>query len=165
MKTKLLILGSARHGKDTCAEILRDNFGLSFESSSMAACKIFIFDELRDKYGYVFPEECFNDRINHRKEWFDLICQYNQDDKSRLAKEILKRSNCYVGMRDKQEIEACKKGKLFDLIIWIDASERLPTENFDSLTIDKSYADIIITNNSTYEEFSEKVMNLGRVLR
>lgn len=164
MKHKLLILGNARHGKDTLAELLGENFGLKFMSSSQAAADIFIFNELKGKYGYKTSEECFADRVNHRAEWYNMICDYNKDDKAKLAKGILTITDCYVGMRDKGEINECMKQGLFDLIIWVDASGRLPLESPDSFNIDMSCADIIIQNNGTFEEFKEKVFRLGKIL-
>lgn len=153
-----------RHGKDTLAELLNENFGLKFVSSSQAAADIFIYDELKDNYGYNTPEECFIDRVNHRAEWYDLICEYNKADKARLAKGILEMADCYVGMRDRDEINECKKQGLFDLIIWVDASERLPLESPESFNIDKSQADIVVDNNGTFEEFKDRVFRLGNVL-
>jgi dephospho-CoA kinase len=158
---KLLLIGNARHGKDTLAEMLSEKFGLKFTSSSQAASDIFIYEALKDKYGYNTPEECFEDRVNHRAEWYELICDYNSQDRARLAKGILEQSDCYVGMRDRDEIEECIKQKLFDLIIWVDASDRLPPEGKDSFNIDKSCADIIIENNGTLEEFERKIERLG----
>ena len=122
-KPKLLIIGNMRHGKDTLAELLNEEFGYTFESSSQSAANIFLYDELKDKYGYKTPEECFEDRVNHRQEWYEAICEYNKDDKARLAKGILERSDCYVGMRDRDEIEECLKQGIFDLVIWVDASD------------------------------------------
>lgn len=161
---KVLIVGNARHGKDTLAEILRDNFGLKFKSSSQAAAEIFIYNELKDKYGYNTPEECFEDRVNHREEWYNMICEYNKHDKARLAKGILEQADCYVGMRDLREIEECMNQGLFQLIIWVDASERLPIEDKSSFNIDQSCADIVVTNNSTLENFIDKAMRLGKIL-
>jgi dephospho-CoA kinase len=161
---KLLILGHMRHGKDTFAEIMNEEFGLTFKSSSQSAADIFLYDALKDKYGYTTPEECFEDRVNHRAEWKDMICDYNKDDRARLAKDILKNSDCYVGMRDREEIKECLKQNLFDLIIWVDASERLPLEDSSSFDIDKTCADIMIENNGTYEEFKEKSIRLGKIL-
>lgn len=164
MQHKLLIIGHGRHGKDTFAELLRDHFGMKFISSSQAAAEIFIYDELKNKYNYTTPVECFGDRSNHRAEWYELICGYNKDDRAKLAKGILNKADCYVGMRDRDEIDECKNQKLFDLIIWVDASERLPLESPDSFNIDKTCADIIIENNGTLEELKEKTFRLGSVL-
>ena len=161
---RLLILGSARHGKDTFAEILNEQFGLKFKSSSQAAADIFLYDALKDKYGYTTSEQCFEDRVNHRAEWKQMICDYNKDDRAKLAKEILRTSDCYVGMRDKEEINECMRQGLFDLIIWVDATGRLPEEPASSFDIDKSCADIIIENNETFEVFKEKVLRLGSIL-
>lgn len=161
---KLLILGPARWGKDSFAEILNEQFGLNFVSSSQAAADIFIYDELKEVYGYTTPEQCYEDRFNHRAEWFNMICNYNKDDKAKLAKGILELNDCYVGMRSRDEIEECMKQGLFDLIIWVDASKRLPTENPDSFNIDPSCADVIVDNNGTLEEFKTKVLRIGNIL-
>lgn len=162
---RLLIIGHARHGKDTVGELLKKYYGLNFISSSQACSDIFIYDSLKDKYGYKTPEECFNDRFNHRSEWFEMICDYNKDDKARLAKDILKYNNTYVGMRSWDEIEECRKQGLFDLVIWVDACGRLPIENSSSFNISKDDADIIIENNGTYEELVQKVKRLGFFLK
>ena len=161
---RLLIISHKRWGKDTMAEILNEEFGMTFQSSSQSASDIFIFDKLKDKYGYKTSEECFEDRVNHRAEWYDLICEYNKDDKARLAKGILEISTCYVGMRDRAEIDECVKQGLFDLIVWVDASERLEEEDPSSFNIDKSYAHIIVDNNGTLEEYRKRVIRLGNIL-
>ncbi|MDB4335572.1 hypothetical protein N9994_00755 [bacterium] len=161
---KLCIIGHMRMGKDSMAEILRDEYGMTFESSSQSASDIFLYDLLKEKYGYETSEECFEDRHNHRQEWYESICEYNKDDKARLAKGIVERTGCYVGMRDREEIKECVKQKLFDLIVWVDASDRLPEEPSTSFNIDKSCADVIIENNGTYEEFYEKVLRFGDIV-
>jgi DNA polymerase III delta prime subunit len=161
---KLLIIGHGRHGKDTLAEIFARDYGMTFKASSMAASEIFIYDVLKDKYGYRTPAECFNDRSNHRKEWYDLICLYNEHDKAKLAKSIMSTSNCYVGMRDKPEIKECMKQGVFDLVIWVDASNRLPKEPKDSFNITTDNADILISNNGTLKEFEAKAKRLGNII-
>lgn len=161
---KILILGNARHGKDTLAELFNQHFGLTFMSSSQASADFFLYNQLKDKYGYTTSEECFEDRVNHREEWYQSICDYNKDNRARLAQDILSRSDCYVGMRDKEEFKECVKRKLFDIIIWVDASKRLPLEPGTSFNIDMSDADIIVENNGTFEEFVEKSKRIGKAL-
>lgn len=154
---KLLVIGQGRHGKDTFCEISNKYFGLTFESSSHFACKEFIFDFLSDNYTSI--EECYNDRHNHRKLWYDLICDYNKNNQARLSKKLLSEFDIYCGMRSIEEYKSSKK--LFDLIIWVDASERLGiTECSDSNTINSNNADIIIENNGTLQEFERKVIKL-----
>ena len=45
-KPKLLIIGNMRHGKDSFAEILNEEFGYTFESSSQSAANIFLLGPL-----------------------------------------------------------------------------------------------------------------------
>lgn len=164
MPPKFLILGHGRHGKDTLAEIWEEKFDMKFKSSSMVACRKVIMPVLQEKYGYETVEECYEDRINHRQEWYDLICNYNSEDGSRLCREILHDdgNDCYVGMRSKRELEASRS--LFDLIIFVDASERHPLEGGKSCTITKEDADVVITNNGTLEEFREKAERNGKLI-
>jgi len=161
---KLLIIGHARHGKDTVAEILLEQYGYQFKSSSEQAAEIFIYDELKEKYGYKTFQECYIDRMNHRSEWYELIKNYNQPDRAKLAKQILLKADCYVGMREREEILECLKQEIFDLIIWVDRSEHLPLEPTDSFNIDKSLADIIIDNNGSLADLVHKIIRLGKLL-
>jgi len=159
-KTRICVVGSMRMGKDTVAEMINKNFGLTFTSSSQAAADIFIYDALKDKYGYKTPEECFEDRVNHRSEWYDLIVGYNRDDKARLAKGILNLSDMYVGMRDRAEIEECKRQKLFDYVIGI-YDPRKPEEPKNSFNIDIwEDCDFVIPNAQGLEELEDRVIKI-----
>ena len=157
---KLLIIGHARHGKDTVAEMLSKNFGLTSKASSMAASEIFIYDLLKEKYGYKTPEECFEDRVNHRAEWYDLIVEYNSEDRTRLASKILERYDIYTGMRNSIEIEKCQEKGLFDFVIGV-YDGRKPHEPKDSFNIDLwEAADFVIPNGGTLEQLEDKVGKL-----
>jgi len=143
-KYKLLIIGHMRHGKDTVAAMIEEYTGMSFKSSSEMAAEIFIYDELKDKYGYSTFMECFEDRMNHRAEWHNLICDYNILDKAKLAKEILKHNDMYVGMRSQAEIDKCIEDNVFDMIIGVFDPNK-PLEPKDSFDIDLfASSDIII---------------------
>lgn len=158
-KKNLLIIGLGRHGKDTLAELLSEYYGYKFTSSSMFAAKKFIFDELKDKYKYSTFEDCYNDRHNHREEWYNLIKNYNLEDPSRLAREMIEEGyNIYVGMRDDIELETCRKEGLFDIIVWVDATVRLGiTEDLSSCKVTSEMADCVIYNNRTFEDFKYSV--------
>lgn len=161
---KLLILGYGRGGKDTLANCLYEEFGLSHTSSSMFACKLFIFDVLKGILNYRNIEECYNDRYNYRALWHELIKAYNSGDKARLARELLDRGyQLYVGMRCHEELEESRD--LFDLVIWVDGVERTGyVEPIESCTVTPDMADIIISNNGTEEEFLDKVRALMNLI-
>lgn len=161
----ILIIGHARHGKDTVAEIIREETGLRFESSSVAASRIFLYDLLKDKYGYQSPEECFDDRVNRRKEWHDLICEFNKQDKAALAKEILKELDIYVGMRSNEECEKCIRQGIFSMVIGV-FDPRKPLEPKSSFDIDLwEKSDIVISNAGTLRDLENKIIKLLPILK
>ena len=141
---KTLILGHGRHGKDTAAHLLAALSGMTFKSSSEFACDLFICDALKQDYGYKSSRECYNDRHNHRSEWFNLIKNYNSKDKARLCRALLKENDMYVGMRCSEEYEASRH--LFDNIIYIDASRRKPSD--DTMKIEYDHNTMIKVNNN-----------------
>lgn len=152
----ILIIGEKRSGKDTIAEFLEEDYELTHMSSSMAGANKFIYQALKPLYGYESIEECFEDRHDHRKEWFDLICEYNKDDLSRLAKEIMAEHDVYVGMRNNEELQECKRINLFDIIIGV---IRPDTEGESKSTMDIDVikeSDILIYNDSGLEELRNR---------
>jgi hypothetical protein len=163
MKLKLCIIGHKRHGKDTVAEYFKKYYRYNYESSSMAAAKIFIYDKLKDEYNYKSVEDCFNDRMNHRPLWYNMICDYNKNDKTRLAKDIMLENEIYVGMRDYSEIKECRKENVFNSVISV-YNYRLPLEDENSFNIDIFRdSDFIINNNGTLLDLSMKVLSLNKI--
>lgn len=159
---KLLILGHGRHGKDTVAEYLRARHGIAFRSSSLFLAETVVRPELARR-GITYPDldACYEDRVNHRCLWRDIILAYNGEDKARLAKAILAVSDCYVGMRSIEEYRAARR--LFDAVMWVDAAARGMPED-PSLTIEFEPDMILIDNNGTLDETYEQVDDWMRAL-
>ena len=157
---KLLVIGHGRHGKDTVCEFLQEKYDLSFESSSRFCSKHFIFDLLKDKYNYKDENDCYNDRFNHRTEWYNAIREYNKSDDSRLGREILKMYNIYSGLRNKNEFFALKKNKVFDYAIWVDRCNYLPFESIESMNLEQWMADFVIDNNGSLDDLKLNIMKL-----
>jgi hypothetical protein len=161
MKLKLMILGYARHGKDTVAEILTKNHGLTFANSSYEAGRKVMMPYF-ESIGIFYKDfkECYADRVNHRAEWFEQISAYNTPDRARLAREIYAESDVYVGIRSRAEFDAIKKEGLFQYAIWVDRSKHVAPEPASSNNIDISAADYVIDNNGTLEQLTVRVSNL-----
>ena len=160
-KLKLLVIGHGRHGKDTVCEMLRDKYGYSFESSSQFCSTLFIYDQLKEQYGYASEEQCYVDRHNHRAEWYDAICAYNVPDAARLGREMFDAYDIYCGLRNKKEFHAMKNTGVFDYAIWVDRSDHLPPESKDSMSLEQWMADFTIDNNGTLEDLE---FNLDRLI-
>ena len=166
-RLKLMIVGHGRHGKDTVAQILADELGLTFCSSSYFCAKAFIYDALKNVFGYESVAECYADRNTSQRMrdlWHTLICAYNKDDPARLSREILSEYDIYVGIRSDGEFVEAELEGLFDLSIWVDASGRLDSEGESSFEIKRSDCDIVIDNNYSEEDLTRRVTRLASVL-
>lgn len=163
-KLKLLVIGHGRHGKDTVCEILRDNYNYTFESSSQFCSRLFIYDMLKDKYSYASEEECYADRHNHRVEWYNAICAYNEKDAATLGRAMFDEFDIYCGLRNRREYFAMKNTGVFDYCIWVDRSMHLPPESKDSMSLEQWMADYTIDNNGTLEDLNFNVDQLLKYL-
>ena len=155
-RPKLFVIGQGRHGKDTVGEIIQEISGLTFESSSMFCAEHVVVPWL-EKLGITYDslDECYEDRVNYRVEWYDAIRAYNKGDESRLSAAIFSKYDMYVGIRSRVEFLAARH--LSDLSIWVDASERVSQVD-PTCKIIASDCDIIIDNNGTENELREKLV-------
>jgi hypothetical protein len=154
---RLLIIGHGRHGKDTVGDILRDSYGLRSVSSSEFAAKRAVFPLVSDLY----PDwrAAYADRHAHRDLWFHAIRAYNLRPGKMLAEQILDMNDIYTGMRARDEFERSRH--LFDLVVWVDASRRLPPEPSSSIELSAGDADVVIDNNGS---LTDLVGEVARVL-
>lgn len=155
---KFIVTGHSRHGKDTVCNLLLKHFNLPSISSSLIAAPL-IFQTLKDKYGYYSIQEAYEDRHNHKKEWFDLIVGLNTPDLTFLGTKIFNEYPVYNGIRNIDELNALKE-KFPDLfVIWVDASRRVDKESCDSCTVSSAGAKLIIYNNGSEDELELVVVN------
>jgi hypothetical protein len=127
-----------------------------------------VFPVLKERYGYQTEQECFDDRRNHREEWYQLIREFNAVDKARLCKHVLEKSDMYVGMRDYEEFVASRP--LVNLVIAVDATDRLSKgcgggAVDTTMKIPLECADIRVYNNGTLEHLKQKVGVMASLLR
>ena len=128
-----------------------------FLSLLIILTKVFIYNDLKDKYNYTSEEECYADRHNHRKEWYDAICDYNVTDGAALGREMFAEYDIYCGLRNKREFFAMKNTSVFDYAIWVDRTDHLPTESKDSMSLEQWMADYTIDNNGDLQRLKKNV--------
>ena len=158
---RICILGHGESGKDKLAEIISLKTGLSFTSSSRTACN-YIMPMLKERYGLIYMDEvaAYEDRRNKRTEWYECIKALNAKDKAFLAKKIYDMSHIYVGPRDYDEFKACRDIGLHQLVIWVDRD--VPADT--TMKIPRSEADVIIDNNGTVRDLTNKVEAMLRYM-
>jgi hypothetical protein len=153
---KLIVMGHARHGKDTVSEILCSLLDLSFKSSSEILNEEVVFPALKAKYGYANHEECFLDRVNHREEWFNLLVEYDTPDPARLGKLIFASYDIYCGLRNRDELIAIKNTCDIDHILWVERPG-VTEEPETSCTVTREDADYIIYNDGDLQELQDNL--------
>lgn len=160
---KIMLMGYAEHGKTSVAQLIQE-YGISSIDSSLIAAETVIYPAIGEMMGYDSPETCHADRRNHRPLWYELIKAYNHLDKAALTKDIFARCDMYVGIRNTEEFNAAKKAGLFDIAIWVDASNRLPIESEKSCSVHPGLADVILDNNGTFAHTKGEVAELMKIL-
>jgi hypothetical protein len=160
---KLLVVGHGRHGKDTVCEML-EAYGYKFQSSSKFCSELFIFKDLKDKYGYTDEEECYNDRHNHRTEWYNMIHDYCRDDLAKLGRNLFTEHDIYCGLRNRREFFAMQNEEIFDYAIWVDRSDHEPLEDPSSMSIEQWMCDYTVDNNGDLNRLERNVAILMRTI-
>lgn len=154
---KIMVVGYARHGKDSVGQILHDTFEFQYKEASRVIAEEIAFPALKDVYGYESEEECYQDRVNHRKEWYDLVNDYCGSDPTRFGRLVYSQSDVYTGVRHKREFHAMKNANVFQISIWVDRSNHEPPEDKSSNTIEPWMADFVIDNNGSPEDLQQMV--------
>lgn len=159
---RILILGHARHGKDTVAEALASEFGLNFTSSSLFVAENCIWEQWGKTQGYKSIEEMYEDRDNHRATWHRLIAEYNTPYKTRTATEMFASGHhMYVGMRAMNEFVSCMRINLFTHVLWVQRPDT-PNEPIDSFNIPQYVTTDIIINDSNIENLKNCAIKWGK---
>lgn len=172
-KPKVIILGHARHGKDTAAEALAKLYGLGHVSSSIFCAENVVLPAMQKanqewlaasqdntflkSAGAPFPnyptaQACYEDRARFRAEWFNFISNFNKPDGTALGRAIFQEFDIYVGLRNAREFHALNNAGIPALTIWVDRSEHVGPEDPSSCSVEPWMADFVVDNNGTPEE-------------
>lgn len=160
----ILVLGHGEHGKGTACKIIKKLTGMDSLSSSAAAFPYIwpAFDEATD-HKYDTAKCGYANRGKHRLLMKELILLLNSPDKTTLSKIITSAVPIYDGMRSYEEFEASKH--MFQLILWVDGSERNDDDPSMEIPYDPSTMTRIDNNGSLAQlelilsEFCEKYFN------
>lgn len=171
-RLKLMVIGHGRHGKDTVCEILNEEYGYKFISSSLfCADKVMYPISQKSSQTFLTPQEfllphynnveaCYEDRHNHRSTWYEAIKGYNEYDPTRLGTELYSEFDVYCGLRNKAEFHAMRNSGVFDVAIWVDRSDHIEPEDKSSCTVEQWMADFTVDNNGDLGDLNRNVRAL-----
>lgn len=159
----ILIIGHEQHGKGTLSKYAKEKFGLDCMGTSQYNAER-IFNLMKDTHDYKDVEECYLNRDENRKFWFDEINNYCKVNYARVIEEILVNHDICEGVRNRIEFDCAKKKQVFDFVIWVDASERMPLENPESMELSEDDADLILRNNTTEADFEVRCISVLKML-
>ena len=150
---RIAICGHGRHGKTTAACRLATLTGLRYIRSTSEAAAEIVFAKLGPLLGYDTVEEAWKDRHAHRREWANIIWDYNQPHGITLYEDMLCDTDIFDGIRRNAELQECRRRGIVDVAVWIDAHHRLDGQLDASCEILPSHCDITIDNNGSLEAF------------
>lgn len=160
----ILIIGHGGHGKDTVGERLAQDLpDWAQPLSSSKAALPHIWPKLQERYGYKSEAEAYADRRWKRNVWHDLIAELLLHQPSFLARVCYRHSPIYIGMRNRREFLATTV-EFSPVVLWVDASERLPLESPESMQLTTRDAHLLIDNNGTELELIERVDKIRELI-
>jgi hypothetical protein len=144
------IMGKGRVGKDRGADWLTANYGLNYYGST----SYLISEEIARRDGISF-KEAHNIRHIERDRWRRVGDEMRLEDPAALAREIIRRgSNLLVGIRSYGEMEAIRREKMCDIVLWIDKPD---VDEDPTLEFGPEMADIVIYNWWGLDEYYAKL--------
>jgi len=159
---RVVFVGLGRAGKDTACDELSRATGWKNAGTTSVYLTLFVATRTGTN-----PVLAYNNRHRNRGTWRRLGDEMRRDDPARLVRDALAVGPITGGCRARVEIQAVRRESLADLIVWIDAEERLKREGAEidgTVEFGPEEADVIVTNNGTEEEFRAKIQRLGAAL-
>jgi hypothetical protein len=149
---KLLFVGWGRAGKDEAASYLSTVTSLRYAGSTSWAALPYMAARLGQH-----PQVCWENRHKNRELWKQYLDEYRGPCQTLLARIALQSGDICSGVRDIVEIQAIKREKLFDRIIWID---RPGVPQDPTVTFTHFDADEVLYNNGSLAVFHAKLRSL-----
>jgi len=154
---RVLFIGHGRHGKDTACSALAAATGwVNAGTTSLYLANHVAQRALRP------AAEVYATRHQNRDLWRRIGDEIRQRDPALLVKEALRVGPITGGCRGLPEVRAVRAESLVDLIVWVDASKRLPPD--PTMEFGPEEADIVVQNDGTEAELIRKIQRLGGAL-
>ena len=151
---RILVVGNGGAGKDTACLHLAAVTRLRFVGTT----SLFLASRVAMRLG-VSPEEAYRSRHRDRNLWHRLGNEARRSDPAVLAREALAEADITGGVRGMEELAACRREGLADLVVWV-ANEKAPRDS--TIGFGERDCDVTIPNHWTLAEFHARLTRLAR---
>ncbi len=153
-RTRILVVGHGGAGKDTACAYLAGVTHLRFAGSTSR----YLAKDVAARLG-VSEEQAYRTRHRDRNLWHRVGNEVRRQDPGRLVRESLANAEIVAGVRGREEVLACRREGLVDLIVWID-NNRVPRDS--TVTFGPEDCDLVVPNHGSLEEFHRRLLRLAR---
>jgi hypothetical protein len=153
-RKRIMVAGHASVGKDTACQYLAKVTELRFAGTT----SLFLAKYVAARLG-VTEEEAYRSRHRDRNLWHRVGREVRREDPALLVRESLAQAELTGGVRDAEELAACRTEGLVDLILWV-ANDRVGRDS--TLGFTERDCDVVVPNHWTLEEFQGRLLRLAR---
>lgn len=159
----IAICGHGDHGKGTVSRMLSEILELQYTKSTSRAAAELVFSRTKETHSYASVEDCWEDRRNHRDLWDVIIARHNKPLGITLYADMIRDGEDIIdGIRRIDELSSCRSHHLVQCALWIDASQRKPSD--PTCSIIAKDCDITVDNNGTLDDLLATVQYLARAI-
>src|SRR5262245_29243623 len=151
---RVMVVGYGGAGKDTACEYLAKVTHLRFAGTT----SVYLARHVAARLG-VSVREAYRSRHANRNLWHLVGNELRRLDPGLLVRESLRHAEITGGVRGIGEVEACRRGRLVDLIVWV-ANDRVPAGS--TLTFGERDCDLVVPNHGGLGEFHARLIDLAR---
>jgi len=153
LSRRILVVGHSGAGKDTACEYLARITLLRFAGTTSD----YLARHVAVRLG-ISLEQAYRSRHANRNVWHRVGNYIRKHDPGLLVRQSLEHADITGGVRGIEEIQACRREHLVDLIVWIDNPR---VRAGPTVTFGQRHCDVVVANHAGMEEFQQRLLRLA----
>jgi hypothetical protein len=151
---RVMLVGHSGAGKDTACRFLAEFTHLRFAGTTSDYLAKYVAARLG-----VSVEQAYRTRHANRGVWHKVANELRRSDPALLVRESLEHADLTGGVRKAEEVEACRREGLIDLVVWVANDRARPGP---TLTIGPEDCDVVVENHGSLGEFRRRLVEMAR---
>ena len=154
-RKRIMVVGHSGAGQDTACRFLAEVTHLRFAATTSDCLARHVAVRLG-----VPVQQAYRTRHANRNLWHRVGNELRRRDPGLLTRESLRHAEITGGVRGIEEVQACRREHLVDLIVWVD-NDRV--RGGPTVTFGPDDCDVVVANHGSLEEFHGHLLRLARL--